>query len=151
MHQLLNIGDDLPSFTCKGLDGEEITKEDLLGAPFVLYFYPKDGTPGCTKEACSFRDVMGSFDEIEISVFGVSPDSPKSHLEFMEKYELNFPLLSDEKKEFSAKCGILDSSNHIVRTTFICDSEGVILWLESPVDVSDHVQRVLKAIEEVLA
>lgn len=149
--KMLNIGDTLPSFKVKDQNGETITKEDLIGSPFVLYFYPKDDTPGCTKEACEFRDVMDSFDDIEILVLGVSPDSPESHKKFIAKHDLNFPLISDDKKVLSAKCGVIGEDNRIVRSTFLFDAEGTVQWVESPVKVEGHVQRVIAAIQEVLS
>ncbi|MGK5594455.1 MAG: peroxiredoxin [Parachlamydiaceae bacterium] len=151
MQELLKVGDTIPSFQIKDFEERLVTREDLLGLPFVLYFYPKDDTPGCTKEACEFRDVMDSFDDIEINVFGVSPDRPESHQRFAAKYELNFPLLSDEGKSLAQRCGVVDESGKIIRTTFICDSDGMVLWVEHPVNVSGHVQRVLEAINEVLS
>lgn len=148
---LLQVGDTLPTFKAKDHDGDAITNEDLLGSPFVLYFYPKDDTPGCTQEACEFRDVMESFDDVEIFVAGVSPDSPDSHRQFIEKHELNFPLISDAKKELAEKCGVLGIDGNVIRTTFLFDEEGTVQWVESPVNVNGHVHRVISAIEEVLA
>ncbi len=151
MQAVLEVGDRIPAFQIKDFKGESVNREDLLGTPFVLYFYPKDDTPGCTKEACEFRDVVDSFNDVEINIIGVSPDRPESHQKFAAKHELNFPLLSDESKELAQLCGVVDASGKIVRTTFICDGDGVILWVEHPVNVSGHVQRVLAAIREVLS
>lgn len=151
MQEVLEVGDRIPAFQIKDFEGESVNREDLLGTPFVLYFYPKDDTPGCIKEACEFRDVMDSFNDVEINVIGISPDRPESHQKFAAKHELNFPLLSDESKELAQSCGVLDGSGKIVRTTFICDSDGTVLWVEHPVNVSGHVQRVLAAIREVLS
>ena len=147
----LKLGDALPKFKSTDQDGETISREDLLGSPFVLYFYPKDDTPGCTKEACEFRDVMDSFDDVEILVVGVSPDSSESHKKFIEKHELNFPLIADPKKQLCEKCGVLGADGNVVRTTFIFDEDGIVQWLESPVNIAGHVQRVIAAIQEVLA
>lgn len=151
MQKLLRVGDTVPDFKAKDFDGDEINLEDLLGTPFVLYFYPKDGTPGCTNEACQFRDLLDSFEDIEVSVVGVSPDSPESHRKFMEEHEINFPLLSDEEKDLCQKCGVLDAKGGVIRSTFICDGDGVVQWIESPVKVEGHVQRVINAVQEVLA
>lgn len=151
MNKPLKIGDTIPDFSVKDFDGDEITLEDMIGNPFVLYFYPADGTPGCTKEACQFRDLMDSFEDIEIAVFGVSPDSPKSHQKFMEEQEINFPLLSDESKDLCRKCGVLDEKGSVIRTTYICDGDGVVQWVESPVNVEEHAERVIEAVREVLA
>lgn len=152
MGNLLKIGDSIPSFKAKDFEGEPITKEDLLGAPFVIYFYPKDDTPGCTQEACSFRDLMESFDDMNVMVVGVSPDSPESHQKFMEKHELNFPLISDKDFALSKSFGAVkekDGSLSVQRSTFLCDEEGVVQWVESPVQVDGHVERVLDAIVKV--
>lgn len=155
MEQAIQIGTEIPEFTAKDFSGETITKEDLLGAPFVIYFYAKDDTPGCTSQACQFRDLMESFDEMNVMVVGISPDSAESHQKFMEKHELNFPLLCDEKLEIARQFGVAKPKDGggwtIVRSTFLCDEEGVIHWVESPVKVEDHVQRVIAAIENTLA
>lgn len=154
MDQPIPVGAAIPAFTAKDFSGEPISRDDLLGAPFVIYFYPKDDTPGCTKEACEFRDLMDSFDEMNVMVVGVSPDGAASHQKFMEKHELNFPLISDEKFEIAHKFGVAkpkEGGGHsIVRSTFLCDEEGVVQWLESPVKVEEHVQRVIAAIRDVL-
>lgn len=147
----LKVGDAIPPFNAVDQDNEPLAREDLLGNPFVLYFYPKDDTPGCTQEACEFRDVMESFDDVEIAVIGVSADSPESHQQFIEKHELNFPLISDSKLDLANKCGVVGSDKRVVRSTFICDDEGIVQWVESPVTVEGHVQRVISAIQEVLA
>lgn len=148
---MLKIGDTIPEFSIVDQNNDPFSKQDLLGYPFVLYFYPKDDTPGCTKEACEFRDVMDSFDDVEILVVGVSPDSPESHQLFIEKHELNFPLLSDTKMTLAEKCGVVGKDNRIIRSTFICDADGVVHWAESPVNVDGHVQRVVTVVQEVLA
>lgn len=153
MKKVLNVGESIPQFTAKDYEGKTVTREDLLGAPFVIFFYPKDNTPGCTKEVCQFRDLMQNFEDVDVFVVGVSPDSPKSHKNFFEKHELNFPLISDETFDLAKQCGVIKSDtngkNSIVRTTFICDEEGVICWSESPVKVEGHVQRVLQALGEI--
>jgi thioredoxin-dependent peroxiredoxin len=154
MGKLLEIGQALPSFEAKDFEGAPITKEDLLGAPFVIYFYPKDDTPGCTKEACSFRDLMDAFDDLNVMVVGVSPDSPESHQKFMEKHELNFPLISDESLVIAKAFGVIKEQNgktDFIRTTFVCDEDGIVQWVESPVDVNNHAERVIEALNEALA
>lgn len=148
---MIQIGDEIPDFTAKDEAGEPIAKEDLLGSPFILYFYPKDDTPGCTKEACNFRDVMEGMEDLSVEVIGISPDSPESHQKFIDKYGLNFPLISDEKKAVGAKFGVLKSDGSVIRTTFLCDAEGVIQWIESPVSVEGHIERIFEAIENTLS
>lgn len=147
------MGDTIPQFKVKDFDGEVVTTDDLIGSPFIVYFYPKDDTPGCTDQACQFRDIMDVFDDLDILVIGVSPDSAESHRKFIEKHELNFPLLCDEKLEMAKAFGAVkteaDGSVSIVRSTFLCDDEGVIQWLEMPVKVENHAERVVKAIEDL--
>jgi len=147
---MLQPGDAFPAFNSVDFEGEPLTLDDLLGSPFVIYFYPKDDTPICTTQACSFRDAYDAFDDVDILVVGVSPDSPESHRKFMEKHDLNFPLISDQNLDFSKKCGV-EKEGKIVRTTFLCDEEGVVQWVESPVNVDGHVERVMDAIEDAFA
>lgn len=155
--QQMNIGDKIPSFTTIDHEGMEIETEDLIGSPFVIYFYPKDDTPGCTKEACSFRDNMERLDELDTLVIGVSPDSASSHNKFIEKHNLNFTLICDEKMDLARKFGAIQETEpngkksiSIVRSTFVVDSAGIIRWIEKPVKVEGHIERVLKAVEEVV-
>lgn len=152
----INIGDSIPSFSALDQEGEVVTSDDLLGNPFVIYFYPKDDTPGCTKEACSFRDNMERLDEQGIIVVGVSPDSVSSHQKFIDKHGLNFTLLADDGKELCKRFDVLQEKDvagtktlTIERTTFVVDPHGIIRWIERPVNVEGHVDRVLKALEEL--
>ncbi len=152
MDKKLNLGEAIPDFTAQDSEGEMISQEDILGAPFVLYFYPKDDTPGCTTEACSFRDVIDSFEDMDILVVGVSPDSPESHQKFIEKHNLNFPLISDQTLYMCSKFNVFkDGTKSVERTTFLCDEDGVIQWIERPVKVEGHVERVMAAIDEMLS
>lgn len=107
MSYKIQVGDALPDFAASDQEGNEISSEDFLGSPVVLYFYPKDDTPGCTKEACSFRDNMTDLEAFDVTVIGVSPDNQASHQKFEEKHELNFTLLSDEKQELCNKFGVI--------------------------------------------
>lgn len=151
MANSLKIGDEIPDFKVKDFQGETVTRDDLIGSPFVLYFYPKDETSTCTKEACDFRDTMEGFDDLDILVVGVSPDSTESHKKFIDKNELNFPLLCDEKKEMARAFGVLNNDGSLIRTTFLCDDEGIIQWIEQPVEVEGHVDRILQAVEDAFA
>ncbi len=146
-----------PLFSLPGSDDQIWTSKDLKGSPFVIYFYPKDQTPGCTTEACDFRDNIAAFNDVEIPVFGVSPDSIASHKKFIEKHDLNFVLLSDEDHALAEKAGAWGekmlygkTSLGIIRSTFLVDADGMIAksWLK--VKVQDHVTEVLAAIEEHL-
>ena len=111
-------------FTTEG--GEEVQVGDLTGQPTVLYFYPKDDTPGCTAEACSFRDRMDDYEQAGIKVYGVSLDSPESHRQFREKHHLNFPLLTDEDGKAAQELGVLGDRGYAERTTFLLDPNGRI-------------------------
>jgi len=157
MANKINVGDKIPSFTSHDHEGLEINSDDLYGSPFVIYFYPKDDTPGCTLEACSFRDNMARLDELDTLVIGVSGDDASSHNQFMKKFDLNFTLLCDENLELAKKFDAVQEKEidgkkklSIVRSTFIVDSNGVICWIEKPVSVEGHVDRVLKAVKEII-
>lgn len=158
MKNQLEVGSKIPSFSIKDFEGIEIQSEDLLGSPFVLYFYPKDETPGCTTEACGFRDNMISFDDLETLVFGVSPDNAASHQKFIQHQNLNFTLLCDENMELALKFHVVKEkeidekkSLSILRSTFIIDANGIICWMESPVvDIEGHAVRVLKALNHYI-
>lgn len=145
---LPKIGTQIPSFTANDYEGIELESDDLLGSPFVLYFYPKDDTPGCTAEACSFRDAMDSFDDSETTVIGVSPDNAASHIKFMQKHNLNFTLLCDESLDLAHKFGVVQQGK-LLRSTFVVDAQGIIRWVESPVDVEGHAKRVLEAVKKI--
>lgn len=144
----INIGDAIPLFRAVDQEAESILTEDLIGSPVIIYFYPKDDTPGCTKQACSFRDKIYEFDASDTLVIGISPDGIDSHRNFMEKHQLNFTLIPDTKQELCRKFDVIRSENplKIERTTFVADSEGIIRWIERPVEVEGHVERVLKAV-----
>lgn len=152
----LNIGDPAPSF--EGMDGEgnKISSKSLQGRPFVLYFYPKDDTPGCTKEACHFRDLKPGFDQHKVELIGVSPDTPDSHQKFAVKYGLNFKLVSDPNHQICKSFDVWQEkesfgkiSMGIIRTTFIIDKKGIIRWMERPVQVEGHADRVLEALKTI--
>jgi peroxiredoxin Q/BCP len=155
MSYKINIGDKVPSFSLKDEEGIEITNEDLLGSPYVLYFYPKDDTPGCTLEACAFRDNIEDFNELDLMVFGISPDGPEAHRQFKDKYQLNFPLLCDENLDVARAFDVVTEKEKegkkikgIMRTTFVIDSSGIIRWIERPVSVEGHIERVLQVLRQ---
>lgn len=153
MQYRINVGDAIPEFAAKDQEGFEITTEDLFGSPVVLYFYPKDDTPGCTKEACSFRDNMQRLEKFDVVVIGVSPDSDASHRDFIQKHSLNFSLLQDPNKEVCKKFDVIREDDQgkifLERTTFFIDRDGIVQWLERPVAVDGHVDRVIAAIEKL--
>jgi len=152
----LKVGHKAPSFKLKNQDGKTISSSDLKGKPIVLYFYPKDNTSGCTKEACNFRDEFPKFGKMKAEIIGVSADSVESHKKFTEKYKLPFNLLSDEKKEVVEKYGVWKEKNMygrkymgIVRTTFIIDASGKISNIFPKVKVDKHNQEVMEALKEL--
>lgn len=156
MQHQIHVGDPIPSFTVIDHEGLELTSDDLIGSPFVLYFYPKDDTPGCTKEACSFRDNMPKFDELHTLVLGISPDNAESHNSFIHKHNLNFTLLTDENKTISKKFGLIQEKEFegkkvevVLRSTFVVDASGIVRWMESPVNVEGHTERVIEAVKSL--
>jgi len=153
MKKELEIGDKAPDFNLPASTGEKISLKSLKGKNIVLYFYPKDDTPGCTKEACSFRDDLAKFKKNSTIILGVSNDSLDSHEKFKTKYSLNFPLLSDEDQSISEKYGVYKEKNMygkkfwgIERSTFVIDSEGKIKAIFRKVKVDNHIQEVLETI-----
>lgn len=152
----LKVGNKAPSFKLKNQDGKTISLSDLKGKPVVLYFYPKDDTSGCTKEACNFRDEFPKFGKMKAEIIGVSADSVESHKKFAQKYKLPFNLLSDEKKEVLEKYGVWQEKSMygkkymgIVRSTFIIDSSGKISKIFPKVKVDNHNQEVMEALKEL--
>lgn len=152
----LEVGDKAPSFKLKNQDGETVTLSELKGKSIVLYFYPKDDTSGCTKEACNFRDEFPKFKKIKAEIIGISADSVKSHKKFAEKYDLPFDLLSDESKDVVEKYGVWQEKSMygkkymgIVRTTFIIDAAGKIRKIFPKVKVDKHNQEVMEALKEL--
>ncbi|MEW6703079.1 MAG: thioredoxin-dependent thiol peroxidase [Bacteroidota bacterium] len=152
---MLKAGKKAPSFSLKDGNGKKNSLNDFRGNKVVLYFYPKDMTSGCTKEACDFRDAHPEFEKIKTVVIGVSIDSPASHKKFAEKYALPFILLSDEKKTVVKKYGVWKEKNMygkkymgIERTTFIIDEHGKIKNIFPKVKVAGHVDEVIKILGE---
>ena len=147
----LKVGDRAPDFTLTDERGLPRSLKNYLGkSPVVLYFYPKDFTPGCTAEACSFRDDLKVYEQKGAVVVGVSLDSVESHARFSEHYNLPFTLLSDNKKEVAKAYGVLGLGGLLAkRVTFIIDRSGSIAAIFSRVDVKQHSQEVLEALEKV--
>ena len=150
----LSPGDKAPQFSLPASTGETISLADAAGRKVVLYFYPKDDTPGCVKEACSFRDANADLRAAGVEVLGVSADSLKSHRRFVEKYSLNFPLLSDEEKTVSTAYGAWGEKTAwgkttvgMKRMTFLIDEEGVIRKVWPKVRPDGHAEEVLKAVK----
>jgi thioredoxin-dependent peroxiredoxin len=142
---MIQSGEPAPPFSLTDAAGKRVALEDLAGRDVVLYFYPKDDTPGCTKEACAFRDRMEDYAKADIQVYGVSLDSPESHREFREKYGLNFPLLTDEGGRASEALGVLrEDRKRTKRVTFLLDPEGRISKVYPEVSPETHAEEILE-------
>jgi thioredoxin-dependent peroxiredoxin len=145
MANLPQQGELLPDLELTTESGEHIGTGGLTGQKTVLYFYPKDDTPGCTKEACAFRDRMEDYAKADIQVYGVSLDSPESHRRFREKYDLNFPLLTDEGGRASEALGVLrEHRKSTNRVTFLLDPEGRISKVYPEVSPDTHAEQILE-------
>jgi thioredoxin-dependent peroxiredoxin len=147
---MLTTGDSAPDFTLTTGDGETVSLSDLRGRPVVLYFYPKDDTPGCTTEACSFRDLQPEFNKRNAAVFGVSTDNLKSHQKFAHKYDLTFPLLSDPDHavaeaydSWGLKKFMGREYEGVKRNTFLIASDGKIAHVWEKVRPAGHPEEVL--------
>jgi peroxiredoxin Q/BCP len=146
-------GQPAPDFTLQDQHGTPVTLSSLRGQWVVLYFYPKDDTPGCTKEACSFRDNLVALQQLNAAVLGVSVDSVEDHKAFADKFELNFPILADDRREVCRLYGTLTSFMGVKiasRSTVIIDPQGVIRKLFPDVQPTDHaleIHRTLKALQ----
>lgn len=147
----LKVGDKAIDFKVKNQNGKEISLSDYKGKKIVLYFYPKDDTPGCTAEACSLRDNYNNLIKQGYVVLGVSPDNEKKHLKFIEKYELPFDLLADTEQEIANAYGVwVEKSMYgrkymgMARTTFIIDEKGNIEEIIEKVDTKNHADQILK-------
>jgi thioredoxin-dependent peroxiredoxin len=148
-------GNAAPDFELASDAGEKVKLSDLRGRPVVLYFYPKDDTPGCTKEACGFRDDYAQYARAGVVILGVSPDSPKSHTAFKEKFHLPFPLLADEDRKVLKKYGVWGKKKFmgreymgVLRTTFLIGPDGKLLRIFEKVKPEGHSQEILAALNE---
>lgn len=149
---MLKEGEKAPDFTLKNETGENVTLSDFRGQKVALYFYPKDDTPGCTKQACSLRDGFAELIEAGIKVFGVSMDDEVQHQKFIAKYDLPFSLLVDENHSVADKYGAYGEKkfmgktyNGILRKTFLIDENGKIKKIFDKVKVDEHAEEVLEA------
>ncbi|MBO1059043.1 MAG: peroxiredoxin [Dolichospermum sp. JUN01] len=138
----LAVGTDAPAFTTKYTNGNTVSLSDFAGKTVVLYFYPKDDTPGCTKQACSFRDAQSEYTSKGIVVLGVSADDEAGHQAFTNKYNLNFPLLADTNKSIITAYDV-DGGGYAKRVTYIIDGNGKIIDVDASVNTSTHASDVL--------
>jgi len=148
----VGAGARMPAFSLPDQTGAVVSSASLSGSPYVLYFYPKDDTPGCTREACGFRDELSRFEKLGVRVIGVSPDKPESHTKFRAKYSLPFTLLADTEKTLANALGVwVKKQNYgreymgIERSTFLVDGRGTITKAWHGVKVDGHVGKVLEA------
>jgi peroxiredoxin Q/BCP len=156
MAEFLEPGTTAPAFTLTADDGKQVKLSDFQGKPVVLYFYPKDDTPGCTREACAFRDLHGELQAAGAVVLGVSPDKVESHEKFRDKYELNFPLLADPDHAVAEQYGAWREKNMygkksmgIQRSTYLIGPDGKIARVWKRVSVDGHDAAVLQAIKDL--
>jgi peroxiredoxin Q/BCP len=153
---MLEVGDQAADFCLPNQDDEEICLRDIKGRWIVLYFYPKDNTPGCTTEACDFTAAQPDFEGLDAIVLGVSPDSPKKHRNFIEKKDLSITLLADEDKALCNLFGVWQLKKFmgkeymgVVRSTFIIDPEGKVAAVWTKVRVKGHVDEVQEKLESL--
>jgi peroxiredoxin Q/BCP len=153
---MIEIGDTVPDFCLPNQDEEEICLRDIKGRWIVLYFYPKDNTPGCTTQACDFTEALPDFEGLSAIVLGVSPDSPKKHRNFIAKKELKITLLADEEKELCNIFGVWQLKKNygkeymgVVRSTFIIDPDGKVAEKWEKVRVKGHIEVVKERLKEL--
>jgi peroxiredoxin Q/BCP len=152
---MVEEGKPAPDFEATTDAGQRVKLSDFRGKAVVLYFYPKDDTPGCTTQACGFRDTMSEFEERDVVVLGVSPDDEASHVRFKEKYQLPFTLLADPEHEVAEAYGVWGEKNYagkkymgIKRSTFVIDADGNLVKAMHNVKPDGHPQKVLEALPE---
>jgi len=157
MSSWVEEGQRAPAFRLMSDAGKPVALADFRGKPVVVYFYPRDNTPGCTREACAFRDRYQELQSLGVQVLGISPDSVESHQKFREKYGLNFPLLSDPDHRVAEKYGAWREKNMygkktmgIQRSTFLIDADGKVARVWKNVKVDGHDQQVMAAVRELL-
>ena len=150
MSRMPQPGEKAPLVEGETYGGERLSVGDYIGKNVVvLYFYPRDNTPGCTKEACSMRDGMERLRELGVQVIGVSTDSVASHERFRDKYGLNFPLLSDKDRNIVRAYGVESEKGTARRVTFLIDKDGVVRHVWTKVNTAGHADEVLQKIEEL--
>lgn len=152
----LHVGEKAPDFDAFDQDGKKVSLKEFKGKTVVLYFYPKDNTPGCTKEACSLKDRFSTFKKKNVVILGVSKDSQSSHQKFIEKYDLPFTLIADTDKKIQMNYKVWKSKMMYgrrvvgtVRTTFIIGPDGKIKHIFNKVDCENHAEEVLDKLEEL--
>ena len=150
----LSEGTKVPDFNLIDQNGATITLSSLSGKPAVLYFYPKDETPGCTVEACEFRDIYSEFNKLDCNIYGISPDDANSHQKFIDNHSLPFTLLCDPDKKMIQEYGAWGEKNMygkksmgIIRSTFLIDKDGILLKKWTNVKAKGHAEKVKEVLE----
>ena len=153
---LMNIGDQVPDLKLPASNGEQVSLKDFEGKYIVLYIYPKDDTPGCTKQACAFRDTHKDFEDLNAVIIGLSKDGESSHEKFINKYELPFLLLSDENLELMKVFGAWKEKSMygrtflgVQRSTFLIDPQGKVVHIWPKVRVAGHIEKVLEELKSI--
>lgn len=151
---MLKVGDRVPDFKAKATNGEDFDSRSLLGQkPVVIYFYPKDNTPGCTTQACGFRDQYEKFKDLGAEVIGVSSDSVDSHLKFAQHYHLPFVLLSDQDKKLRTLFGVPSAMLGLFpgRVTYVVDQDGVIRMIYNAMFAEKHISKALEVVDKIVS
>ena len=149
----LKVGDSIPNFTAKDTDGNDFDSKNVVGQkPLVIYFYPKDNTPGCTAQACSFRDQYEDFKDLGAEVIGISSDSADSHQKFAKQYKLPFILLSDSDKKIRKLFGVPGGMFGLLpgRVTYVTDKNGVVQMIFDSMLATKHIPKALEAIKKLV-
>ena len=149
----LQVGDKIPKFTAKDNKGNDFDSDSIIGKkPVVIYFYPKDNTPGCTAQACSFRDQYEDFKDLGAEVIGISSDSIASHEKFIHKYQLPFILLSDSDKKIRTLFGVKSDLFGLLpgRVTYVVDKNGIIQLIFDSMNATNHIPKALDVIQKLV-
>ena len=154
---MIKENEKAPQFELKDQDGKLVRLQDFAGKPLVLYFYPRDNTPGCTTEACNFRDDYSAYQELGVEIVGVSTDDETSHTKFITKFELPFTLLADVDHKVCEAYGVWGKKKNygreyfgVMRTTFLIDRDGKVVKVFEGVKPADHSAEVITAVKELL-
>ncbi|MDD2941350.1 MAG: thioredoxin-dependent thiol peroxidase [bacterium] len=153
----LESGCKAPDFSLRDIQGNSVALSDFRGEKVVLYFYPRDNTPGCTTQACDFRDNFDKFKQLGYKIIGISPDTESSHIKFAEKFSLPFTLLSDPDRQVAASYGAYGikkkygkESIGIIRSTFLINENGIVEYVAANVKATGHVEKLLKSCDKQL-
>ena len=150
----LKVGDTIPHFTAKDANGADFDSQNMVGQkPLVIYFYPKDNTPGCTVQACSFRDQYEDFKDLGAEVIGISSDSIASHEKFIQRYKLPFILISDSDKKIRNLFGVKPNLFGLIpgRVTYVADKNGIIQLVFDSLSAMNHIPRALNSIKKMVS